>query len=159
MGDAEAKDAFQEEPPAEPEPPNPFSQLTDQELEEYKQEVERKKLGLQGTSQGGERGLHGSQSPFWGLQPSDQVDGKSVCLQARRMRRWRKARDPPKNHPRRPHRRARPKARPRRPPSPRRVSGVGNTRKPSGEEQGVFIQLPRQGDKGGLQQNPPETQI
>lgn len=79
----------------------------------------------------------------------------SVCLQARRMRRWRKARDPPKNHPRRPHRRARPKARPRRPPSPRRVSGVGNTRKPSGEEQGVFIQLPRQGDKGGLQQNHP----
>lgn len=32
---------------------------------------------------------------------------------------------------------------------------MGNTRKPSGEEQGVFIQ----GDKGGLQQNPPETQI
>uniref|UniRef100_A0A8C3CHT8 Adducin 2 n=1 Tax=Cairina moschata TaxID=8855 RepID=A0A8C3CHT8_CAIMO len=48
LGDAEAKDASQEEPPAEPEPPNPFSQLTDQELEEYKQEVERKKLGLQG---------------------------------------------------------------------------------------------------------------
>lgn len=83
----------------------------------------------------------------------------SVCLQARRMRRWRKARDPPKNHPRRPHHRARPKARPRRPPSPRRVSGVGNTREPSGEEQGVFIQPLRQGDKGGLQQNPPETQI
>lgn len=82
LGDAEAKDASREEPPAEPEPPNPFSQLTDQELEEYKQEVERKKLGLQGTSQGGARGLHGSQSPFWGLQPSDQVDGKSVCLLA-----------------------------------------------------------------------------
>ncbi|KAM9311111.1 beta-adducin isoform 2-T2 [Gastrophryne carolinensis] len=32
----------------EPEPPNPFSQLTDQELEEYKKEVERKKLGLDG---------------------------------------------------------------------------------------------------------------
>ncbi|KAI6058903.1 Beta-adducin [Aix galericulata] len=48
LGDAEAKDASREEPPAEPEPPNPFSQLTDQELEEYKQEVERKKLGLQG---------------------------------------------------------------------------------------------------------------
>uniref|UniRef100_A0A8B9ZG64 Adducin 2 n=1 Tax=Anas platyrhynchos TaxID=8839 RepID=A0A8B9ZG64_ANAPL len=48
LGDAEAKDASQEEPAAEPEPPNPFSQLTDQELEEYKQEVERKKLGLQG---------------------------------------------------------------------------------------------------------------
>ncbi|KAM6369607.1 LOW QUALITY PROTEIN: beta-adducin [Pluvialis apricaria] len=48
LGDAEAKEASQEEAPAEPEPPNPFSQLTDQELEEYKQEVERKKLGLQG---------------------------------------------------------------------------------------------------------------
>uniref|UniRef100_A0A8C3V690 Adducin 2 n=1 Tax=Catharus ustulatus TaxID=91951 RepID=A0A8C3V690_CATUS len=32
-----------QEAPPEPEPPNPFSQLTDQELEEYKQEVERKK--------------------------------------------------------------------------------------------------------------------
>ncbi|NXD45842.1 ADDB protein, partial [Copsychus sechellarum] len=30
-------------PVSPPEPPNPFSQLTDQELEEYKQEVERKK--------------------------------------------------------------------------------------------------------------------
>ncbi|KAM9174980.1 beta-adducin [Mergus octosetaceus] len=48
LADAEAKDASRQEPPAEPEPPNPFSQLTDQELEEYKQEVERKKLGLQG---------------------------------------------------------------------------------------------------------------
>ncbi|CAM9759214.1 unnamed protein product [Bubo scandiacus] len=48
LGDAEAKEASQEEAPPEPEPPNPFSQLTDQELEEYKQEVERKKLGLQG---------------------------------------------------------------------------------------------------------------
>lgn len=28
--------------------PNPFSQLTDQELEEYKKEVERKKLELEG---------------------------------------------------------------------------------------------------------------
>ncbi|XP_075030685.1 beta-adducin isoform X2 [Calonectris borealis] len=48
LGDAEAKEASREEAPPEPEPPNPFSQLTDQELEEYKQEVERKKLGLQG---------------------------------------------------------------------------------------------------------------
>lgn len=46
MGDAEAKEG-QEEAPPETEPPNPFSQLTDQELEEYKQEVERKKC-LQG---------------------------------------------------------------------------------------------------------------
>ncbi|NXA90499.1 ADDB protein, partial [Melanocharis versteri] len=42
LGDAEAKEGREEAPP-EPEPPNPFSQLTDQELEEYKQEVERKK--------------------------------------------------------------------------------------------------------------------
>ncbi|XP_054080986.1 beta-adducin [Rissa tridactyla] len=48
LGDTEAKEASREEAPTEPEPPNPFSQLTDQELEEYKQEVERKKLGLQG---------------------------------------------------------------------------------------------------------------
>ncbi|NXO09576.1 ADDB protein, partial [Oriolus oriolus] len=41
-----AKEGREEAPP-EPEPPNPFSQLTDQELEEYKQEVERKKR-LQG---------------------------------------------------------------------------------------------------------------
>ncbi|KAM4883421.1 beta-adducin isoform 2-T2 [Sylvia borin] len=46
LGDAEAKEG-QEEVPPEAEPPNPFSQLTDQELEEYKQEVERKKC-LQG---------------------------------------------------------------------------------------------------------------
>ncbi|XP_035754778.1 beta-adducin, partial [Egretta garzetta] len=50
LGDAEAKETSREEAPPEPEPPNPFSQLTDQELEEYKQEVERKKLGLQGPS-------------------------------------------------------------------------------------------------------------
>ncbi|XP_039571604.1 beta-adducin-like [Passer montanus] len=46
LGDTEAKEGGEEAPP-EPEPPNPFSQLTDQELEEYKQEVERKKR-LQG---------------------------------------------------------------------------------------------------------------
>ncbi|XP_065253864.1 beta-adducin isoform X3 [Emys orbicularis] len=43
------KEESQEEIPTEPEPPNPFSQLTDQELEEYKKEVERKKLGLDGN--------------------------------------------------------------------------------------------------------------
>ncbi|CAM5127474.1 unnamed protein product [Natator depressus] len=46
--DMETKEVSQEEIPTEPEPPNPFSQLTDQELEEYKKEVERKKLGLDG---------------------------------------------------------------------------------------------------------------
>lgn len=46
--DTETKEVSQEEIPTEPEPPNPFSQLTDQELEEYKKEVERKKLGLDG---------------------------------------------------------------------------------------------------------------
>ncbi|XP_060106983.1 beta-adducin isoform X2 [Heteronotia binoei] len=48
LADGEVKDASHEEGPPEPEPPNPFSQLTDQELEEYKKEVERKKLGLDG---------------------------------------------------------------------------------------------------------------
>lgn len=37
-GDADTKDESEETVP------NPFSQLTDQELEEYKKEVERKKL-------------------------------------------------------------------------------------------------------------------
>ncbi|XP_069773826.1 beta-adducin isoform X2 [Narcine bancroftii] len=35
----------------EPEPPNPFNELTDQELEEYKREVERKQLGLDGPDE------------------------------------------------------------------------------------------------------------
>uniref|UniRef100_A0A7N6AMQ8 Class II aldolase/adducin N-terminal domain-containing protein n=1 Tax=Anabas testudineus TaxID=64144 RepID=A0A7N6AMQ8_ANATE len=34
-----------EEIPPEPEPPNPFNQLTDQELEEYRKEVQRKQEG------------------------------------------------------------------------------------------------------------------
>lgn len=41
-GDADTKDESEETVP------NPFSQLTDQELEEYKKEVERKKLELEG---------------------------------------------------------------------------------------------------------------
>ncbi|XP_077161315.1 beta-adducin [Paroedura picta] len=48
LADGEVKDAAVEEGLPEPEPPNPFSQLTDQELEEYKKEVERKKMGLDG---------------------------------------------------------------------------------------------------------------
>uniref|UniRef100_A0A452H009 Adducin 2 n=1 Tax=Gopherus agassizii TaxID=38772 RepID=A0A452H009_9SAUR len=44
--DTETQEVIQEEILTEP--PNPFSQLTDQELEEYKKEVERKKLGLDG---------------------------------------------------------------------------------------------------------------
>lgn len=42
QGQADAKDESEEMAP------NPFSQLTDQELEEYKKEVERKKLELEG---------------------------------------------------------------------------------------------------------------
>ncbi|GCB84273.1 hypothetical protein scyTo_0024878 [Scyliorhinus torazame] len=34
----------------EPEPPNPFNELTDQELEDYKREVEQKQLGLDGSA-------------------------------------------------------------------------------------------------------------
>lgn len=41
-GDEDTKDESEETVP------NPFSQLTDQELEEYKKEVERKKLQLEG---------------------------------------------------------------------------------------------------------------
>ncbi|XP_032085413.1 beta-adducin [Thamnophis elegans] len=48
LADGEVKDNSGVEASLEPEPPNPFSQLTDQELEEYKKEVERKKLGLDG---------------------------------------------------------------------------------------------------------------
>ncbi|XP_068777024.1 beta-adducin isoform X2 [Struthio camelus] len=51
---AEAPGEPREEAPAEPEPPNPFSQLTDQELEEYKREVERKKLAPHGEKDAGE---------------------------------------------------------------------------------------------------------
>ncbi|NXG22672.1 ADDB protein, partial [Grallaria varia] len=47
LGTGGAKEGSGDETPPEPEPPNPFSQLTDQELEEYRQEVERKKR-LQG---------------------------------------------------------------------------------------------------------------
>lgn len=57
-GEADTKDESEETVP------NPFSQLTDQELEEYKKEVERKKLELEGKepwcfriSQGGGEGL------------------------------------------------------------------------------------------------------
>lgn len=64
LGDAETKNPSQEEVPAEPEPPNPFCQLTDQELEDYKREVERKKLGLHGTSWGDR--VH-PRAPLWGL--------------------------------------------------------------------------------------------
>lgn len=42
QGDADTKDE------AEETAPNPFSQLTDQDLEEYKKEVERKTLELDG---------------------------------------------------------------------------------------------------------------
>ncbi|XP_015152973.2 beta-adducin [Gallus gallus] len=63
LGDAETKNPSQEEAPAEPEPPNPFSQLTDQELEEYKREVERKKLGLHGDKEAEETQASPPKSP------------------------------------------------------------------------------------------------
>lgn len=52
MADGETKDDSRVEASLEPESPNPFSQLTDQELEEYKKEVERKKLALDGKCPG-----------------------------------------------------------------------------------------------------------
>ncbi|XP_035495003.1 beta-adducin isoform X2 [Scophthalmus maximus] len=45
--------------PAEPEPPNPFNQLTDQELDEYRKEVQRKQDG--GTN--GEEVVNDKESP------------------------------------------------------------------------------------------------
>ncbi|XP_039624363.1 beta-adducin isoform X1 [Polypterus senegalus] len=52
LGESGGKKEAVEEPDTvttpEPEPPNPFSQLTDQELEEYKKEVQRKQLGIEG---------------------------------------------------------------------------------------------------------------
>ncbi|XP_072258896.1 beta-adducin [Pyxicephalus adspersus] len=45
----ELKDQPVEDVSPEPEPPNPFSQLTDQELEEYKKEVEMKKFAIDDT--------------------------------------------------------------------------------------------------------------
>ncbi|XP_067857369.1 beta-adducin isoform X1 [Heptranchias perlo] len=51
---SEARTLTEDEPQEvtkEPEPPNPFNELTDQELEEYKREVERKQLGLDGPDE------------------------------------------------------------------------------------------------------------
>ncbi|KAJ7305300.1 hypothetical protein JRQ81_011218 [Phrynocephalus forsythii] len=53
LADGEMRDESRKDVPLEPEPPNPFSQLTDQELEEYKKEVERKKLGIDGEKDSG----------------------------------------------------------------------------------------------------------
>ncbi|XP_068131009.1 beta-adducin isoform X1 [Hyperolius riggenbachi] len=52
--EAELKEQPVEEVSPEPEPPNPFSQLTDQELEEYKKEVERKKHAVDGDKEAAE---------------------------------------------------------------------------------------------------------
>lgn len=108
LGDAEAKEALRQEGPPEPEPPNPFSQLTDQELEEYKREVERKKLGLQGR-----RGMGGPHHKFhtWGC-PTDPRASVCLCLQVTRRLRQRRPRLRPPNRPQPP----------RRPRSTRRVS-------------------------------------
>ncbi|XP_041066103.1 beta-adducin [Carcharodon carcharias] len=51
---SQAQTLSQEELPEvrkEPEPPNPFNELTDQELEDYRREVERKQLGLDGADE------------------------------------------------------------------------------------------------------------
>ncbi|XP_030647213.1 beta-adducin isoform X2 [Chanos chanos] len=44
----------------EPEPPNPFNELTDQELEEYRKEVQRKQQGLE---EGGEEEVNDTGTP------------------------------------------------------------------------------------------------
>ncbi|KAM9810411.1 beta-adducin isoform 3-T3 [Neosynchiropus ocellatus] len=61
--------------PPEPEPPNPFNQLTDQELEEYRKEVQKKQDG--GTN--GEEVVNEEESPatspIKGPPPSQPVSG------------------------------------------------------------------------------------
>nr|XP_060642925.1 beta-adducin [Anolis sagrei ordinatus] len=83
LSDGGVRGETQEDAPLEPEPPNPFSQLTDQELEEYKKEVERKKLGIDGEkdtsleedplSAAGERSPSKTRSPP--TSPSKPLEG------------------------------------------------------------------------------------
>uniref|UniRef100_A0A674PRY5 Adducin 2 (beta) n=1 Tax=Takifugu rubripes TaxID=31033 RepID=A0A674PRY5_TAKRU len=54
--------------PAEPEPPNPFNQLTDQELEEYRKEVQRKQDG--GEEVGNDKDSPPTASPTKSPTPS-----------------------------------------------------------------------------------------
>uniref|UniRef100_W5N3N2 Adducin 3 (gamma) a n=1 Tax=Lepisosteus oculatus TaxID=7918 RepID=W5N3N2_LEPOC len=53
----------------EPLPPNPFSQLTEKELEEYKKTVERRQLGIEGEASGTLRNT----AP-WNLSPGQPQD-------------------------------------------------------------------------------------
>lgn len=57
--------------PPEPEPPNPFNQLTDQELEEYRKEVQRKQDGgTNGEEVANEQESSPATSPIKGSPPS-----------------------------------------------------------------------------------------
>ncbi|XP_077325556.1 beta-adducin isoform X2 [Lithobates pipiens] len=69
--EAELKEQPVEEASPEPEPPNPFSQLTDQELEEYKIEVERKKLALDDA--GDKDGIEDESQPSLVTPPTSPV--------------------------------------------------------------------------------------
>lgn len=69
--EAELKEQPVEEASPEPEPPNPFSQLTDQELEEYKIEVERKKLAFDDV--GDKDGIEDESQPSLVTPPTSPV--------------------------------------------------------------------------------------
>lgn len=66
QGDADTKDESEETVP------NPFSQLTDQELEEYKKEVERKKLELEGKEPVLQALPGGGEGRAWGSPEREQ---------------------------------------------------------------------------------------
>ncbi|XP_040201794.1 beta-adducin isoform X2 [Rana temporaria] len=69
--EAELKEQPVEEVSPEPETPNPFSQLTDQELEEYKIEVERKTLALDDA--GDKDGIEDESQPSLVTPPTSPV--------------------------------------------------------------------------------------
>ncbi|XP_044117266.1 beta-adducin [Neovison vison] len=75
-GDADTKDDSEETVP------NPFSQLTDQELEEYKKEVERKKLELDGEKEttAEERGSPVRSAPASPAQSPAKSETKSPAV-------------------------------------------------------------------------------
>lgn len=73
--EAELNEQPVEEASPEPEPPNPFSQLTDQELEEYKKEVERKKLAPDDA--GDKEGIEDESQPSLVTPPTSPVRSPS----------------------------------------------------------------------------------
>ncbi|XP_067376313.1 beta-adducin isoform X4 [Channa argus] len=68
--------------PPEPEPPNPFNQLTDQELEEYRKEVQRKQDGgTNGEEVANEKESSPATSPIKGPPLSEEAKTDSPAIQ------------------------------------------------------------------------------